>query len=244
MKLWETLNELKSDKYEWVDLSMDVSPDTLHYDGFDDLKIKDILNFEEHGAHAREFTLVSQYGTHIDPPSHFVPGGRSLEEIELLELAYPLCVIDVSKQAKENNDFMLSVADIELWEQENGEIPPDSFVAMRTDWSKRNKNDFFNKDNNGDPHYPGWSKAALRYLCEERKIGAIGHEPPDTDPAFTTKTDLWAGELHYLQQDKYQIEMLTNLDQLPAKGAIIFCTFPKIVDAPGFSARCFAIKEK
>ena len=36
------------------------------------------------------------------------------------------------------------------------------------------------------PHYPGWDKAAIQWLVEERNIGAIGHEPADTDPGFVT----------------------------------------------------------
>ena len=112
---------------------------------------------------------------------------------------------------------------------------------MRTDWSKRKPQDFSNKDTEGSCHYPGWTLEALKYVCEERQIGAIGHEPPDTDPAYTQKVALWAGELYFLGQNKFQIEMLKNLDQLPPTGAVIFCTFPNVKGAPGFTARCFAI---
>ena len=31
----------------------------------------------------KKFTVVGQYGTHIDAPIHFVEGGRWLDEIEL-----------------------------------------------------------------------------------------------------------------------------------------------------------------
>lgn len=243
-KLWNTLSDWKSNQYEWIDLSYPVSSKTPHYSGFNDLETYDILTFEEHNVCAREYKMVSQYGTHIDPPCHFVQGRRALHEIDVKEMAFPLCIIDVSKKATENPDYAMTVKDITDWETQNGQIPPDCFVAMRTDWYKKEGASFFNTDTAGDCHYPGWSKEALKFLCEERHVGAIGHEPPDTDPAISSKTDLWAGELYYLKQDKYQIEMLRNLDKLPPKGAVIFCTFPCIVDAPGFSARCFAIRER
>ncbi|WP_343003733.1 hypothetical protein [Clostridium sp. 2218st1_F5_2218SCRN_220325] len=48
-------------------------------------------------------------------------------------------------------------------------------------------------------------------------------------------------EYYILSTGRFQIELLRNLDQCPATGAVIFCTFPKVKDATGFTARCFAI---
>jgi kynurenine formamidase len=39
----------------------------------------------------------------------------------------------------------------------------------------------------------------------------------------------------------YQIELLTNLDQVPESGAIGVVTFPKPKGGSGFPARVFAI---
>ena len=244
MDLWKTIEILKSDKYEWVDLSYPVSEKTHHYWLFDDLETTDLMTFEKDNVSVREYKMVSQYGTHIDPPGHFVQGARVLHEIGLKECAFPLCVIDMSVKAAQNPDYAMTVADLLEWEEKHGKIPENSFVAMRTDWSKKEGAAFFNKDANGDPHYPGWSIDALKFLCEERSVGAIGHEPPDTDPAEGNKTALWAAEIYLLKQDKYQVEMLKNLDKLPAAGAIIFISFPNVLNAPGFTARCFAICEK
>ena len=46
-----------------------------------------------------------------------------------------------------------------------------------------------NKD--GVAHYPGWSLEVLKYLCEERKITASGHETTDTDPGIATSRRLF-----------------------------------------------------
>ena len=52
--------------------------------------------------------------------------------------------------------------------------------------------DLENKDEDGQPHYPGWDLGAIKWLVEERDIGAIGHEPADTDPAsVTTREDAY-----------------------------------------------------
>jgi kynurenine formamidase len=39
----------------------------------------------------------------------------------------------------------------------------------------------------------------------------------------------------------FQIEVVANLDRVPAKGALIIVTWPKVEDGLGFSARAFAI---
>jgi kynurenine formamidase len=90
-------------------------------------------------------------------------------------------------------------------------------------------------------HYPGWSKEVLQYLYEERKITASGHETTDTDPGIATSKDDYSLETYILSTDHYQIEILTNLDQVPESGAIVVVTFPKPKGGSGFPARVFAI---
>lgn len=84
----------------------------------------------------------------------------------------------------------------------------------------------------------------IAWLIAERNIGAIGHEPADTDPSkVTSRTDAYPfpSEKFILDHDRIQIEVLAHLDELPATGSIMICAFPKLKDGTGFSARCFAI---
>ena len=48
---------------------------------------------------------------------------------------------------------------------------------------------------------------------------------------------------YVLQRDKFQVEMLTNLDQVPPTGAVIVIQAPKIENANGMPVRAFAIVE-
>ena len=98
-----------------------------------------------------------------------------------------------------------------------------------------------NKDANGVAHYPGWSLAALKYLYEERKIAASGHETMDTDPGTATSKDDYSLETYILSTNRCQIEVLTNLDQVPEAGAIVVVSFPKPKGGSGFPARVVAI---
>ena len=98
-----------------------------------------------------------------------------------------------------------------------------------------------NEDPKGVAHYPGWSLPALKYLYEERKITASGHETTDTDPGVATTKEDYSLETYILSTNHYQIELLTNLDQVPESGAIVVVSFPKPKGGSGFPARVFAI---
>lgn len=240
-ELINALNLLK--RKQWVDLTHTFGPESPHFAAFESAEFKTVFSHDD-GFFAQTFKFPGQYGTHIDAPIHFVRNTRYLDELDLKELVLPLIVIDKSKEAAENHDFTLTTEDILQFEEEYGRIEVGTFVALRTDWSKRwpNKEAFNNKDAKGNNHAPGWSLEALRFLFEERKINAVGHETFDTDSSIDyLKNGALLGEYYVLERDTYQIELLKNLDQVPAKGAVIFNIVPKPEKASGFPVRSFAI---
>lgn len=241
--LWEALHVLKSE-CDIVDLSHPVSPTTPHWSGFDAMSERTVYNFKEHRFLAKEYTIVGQYATHIDAPVHFYEPGRYLHELELSDAILPLVVIDKSKEAQENPNYFITVDDILDFESEYGVIPDGSFVALRTDWCKRTEN-FDNIDEDGISNYPGWSLEACEFLIEERKVKAIGHETSDTDASILTRKAGWLDvETYVLSKDIYQVELMANLDQMPAVGGIIIVGYPNVVNGTGFTARCIGIKPK
>lgn len=195
------------------------------------------------GFYAHSFTHVGQWGTHVDPPAHFVKGLRTVDQIDVKEMILPFVVIDVHEAVARDPDYAIGMDDVWNWERRHGPIPEGAFVAMRTDWSKRwpDMDAMYNKDDQGVAHYPGWSLEVLRYLYEERKITASGHETTDTDPGVATSRDDYSLEAYILKGNHYQIELLTRLDEVPEAGALLVATFPKPKDGSGFPARVFAI---
>jgi kynurenine formamidase len=232
-----------------VDLTHSFSPGIPHWPGFPDEKRETIYGYDKGqgsmgaGFLAETYTHVGQWGTHVDPPAHFHKGLRTVDQIELKEMILPLVVIDVHNEVAKNADYTLTLERVKKWEADHGPIPTGSFVALRTDWSKRwpDAAAMENKADDGVAHYPGWGKEALKFLYEERKITASGHETTDTDPGTATTKDDYALETYVLGTNHYQIELLTNLDQVPEAGAIVIATFPKPKDGSGFPARVFAI---
>jgi kynurenine formamidase len=234
---------------KFVDLTHAFAPGIPHWHGFPDEKRETIYWYEKGGGSigegffAETFTLVGQWGTHVDPQAHFIRGLRTVVEMTLQVMILPLVVIDVHAEAAKNADYTLSLERVKKWETDHGAIPRGAFVAMRTDWSKRwpDTSALDNKDTKGISHYPGWTMEALKYLYEERKITASGHETTDTDPGIAASKDDYALETYILSTNHYQIELLTNLDQVPESGALVVVSFPKPKGGSGFPARVFAI---
>jgi kynurenine formamidase len=247
MSLADAYAVISSKKF--VDLTHAFEPGIPHWKGFPDEQRETLYWYEKgrgklgDGFYAQSYTLVGQWGTHVDPPAHFAKGGRTVDQISPKEMIMPLVVLDVHEKAAKNPDYVLCMDDVKAWESRHGLIPANAFVAMRTDWSKRwpDAAKMANKDAAGVDHYPGWSKEVLRYLYEERKITASGHETTDTDPGIATSKDDYSLETYILEHDHYQIEILTNLDQVPEAGALAVVTFAKPKGGSGFPARVFAI---
>jgi len=239
--LWPNLKELK--RHRIVDLTHAFAPGTPRFKGFPDMSTRDLFTYQRGGFWVQEFTLVGQYGTHVDPPAHFHQGLRTVDEIPPDEMFLPLVVVDCHTQAEADPDFVLTAEALRAWEKTHEKIPPGAFVAMRTDWSKRwpDSEKMQNKDRKGVAHYPGWTLKALRFLIEKRRVTAIGHEPTDTDPGVKTSKNIYECESYVLKTNHYQIELLANLDQVPETGAIVLVTFPKPKAGSGFPARVLAI---
>ncbi|MEA4855010.1 cyclase family protein [Solidesulfovibrio sp.] len=241
---WRVIKEKK-----FVDLTHAFAPGIPHWKGFPDEKLETLYWYEPgvgklgSGFYAQSFTHVGQWGTHVDPPAHFVKGMRTVDQIGVEEMILPLVVVDVHEAVATNPDYTITMEDVRSWEKKHGQIPEGAFVALRTDWSKRwpDMEAMQNKDARGIAHYPGWSMEVLKYLYEDRKITASGHETTDTDPGIATSKDDYSLETYVLKSNHYQIELLAHLDEVPEAGALVISTFPKPKDGSGFPARVFAI---
>ena len=228
-QLEQAFKTLKQAK--WVNLSHQIDANSPHFPALPALEQKDLFTLKD-GFHVQQLSVVTQYGTHIDPPCHFYEGGRFLDEIELKDLLLPLYVIDRSKEVAENPNFELTKADVLAFEEEYGKIEPGAFVAFRSDWSHRwpDQDAVRNLDENDVQHTPGWAKDAK----------AVGHETLDTDSGVHAAAHGLTNEYYLLSQDIFQVEVLANLDQVPAVGAVISISYPNWNHTPGSPVRAIA----
>lgn len=233
----------------WVDLTHAFAPGIPHWSGFPDEERETLYHFDPGvgtlgtGFYTEGYRIVGQWGTHVDPPVHFVKGLRTLDRIDLKEMILPLVVIDIHERVTADADYAVRLEDVRDWESRHGLVPPGSFVALRTDWSRRwpDHRRMQNEDADQVKHFPGWSRDVLTYLFEQREIVACGHETTDTGPGLECSRGDYSLEAYVLGTDHYQIELLANLDQVPEFGALVVVSFPKPKDGSGFPARVFAI---
>ncbi len=224
-----------------VDLTHTFSPTTPVWSGFGQAKetpavdphTLEAYTIAKDGFRATYFAFVGQYGTHVDPPAHFSPIGRTLDEIPIDEMILPLVVLDDTPYLAADPHHAFSIADLEAWEKVHGPVPKGAFAALRTDMSK---------DWASDPArfkrqpFPGWTLAVLKVLFEQRGVTAIGHEALDTDATSSMES-----ETYVLTSGHYQIEVMANLDKVPPVGAFLVATWPKPKGGLGFPARVFAV---
>jgi kynurenine formamidase len=188
---------------------------------------------ERDGFHTTFYSMVGQYGTHVDPPAHFDPNGVTMDKIPLKEMILPLVVLDETPLLAGDPNHAFSVDDLKAWEKEHGQVPAGSFAALRTDMYK----DWDTNPERFKRHpFPAWSLDAIKFLYEQRGVVATGHEALDTDI-----TDAMDSETYILRHGHYQIEVMANLDKVPATGSVIVVTWPKVENGFGFPARAFAI---
>jgi len=226
---------------EYVDLTHSFSPTTPVWGGFgqatmsaaSDPKTHRPYTIEKDGFRSIFYSMVGQYGTHVDPPAHFNPDGLTMDQIPLKQMILPLVVFDMTPIIATDPNHAWSVDDIKAWEKVHGMVPAGSFAALRTDMYK-------DWDSNPERFkrapFPAWSLAAIQFLYEERSVTATGHEAMDTDTTDAMDSETWI-----LKHNHYQIEVMANLDKVPATGAVIVVTWPKVENGFGFPARAFAI---
>ena len=231
--LWTVLEQLRSDQYEWVELSHSLNNDSPFWSGIPAGSVELAETCFDWGNPMLEcliqtFKFPGQFGTHIDFPGHFVKDAPLSEAYGTESMLFPLCVIDI-------------------WESRYGAIPEGAFVALRTDWYKRwpSMEKMSNVGADGNEHCPGWSLEALRYIYETRRAAANGHETLDTDASQVAAA---AGDLvcerYVLARHKLQIEVLANLDKTAPAGALLLAAWPRIEGATGLPARVYAITPK
>ena len=185
-------------------------------------------------------------GTHFDAPVHWITGkdlpDNTTETIPPRRFVGPACVIDISRETAENEDYLLMPEHLEAWERKHGRIPKGSWVLLRTDWSKRTDAKSFLNVREDGPHSPGFHKSTSQLLANDRDILGVGVETVGTDagqagtfdPPFPNHATMHGA-------GKFGLASLRNLDQLPPTGAIVIAAPLKIVGGSGSPVRVLAI---
>lgn len=223
-----------------VDLTHTWGPGFPVFPGSLEPTIETLVTVEADGYYIQKLTLAEHTGTHMDAPAHFIADGAFAGDLDPATLVAPLVVIDISAKTAEDPDSEGTIADIEAWEAEHGEIPAGAFVALHSGWAAKLADPvaYVNLDEANVQHYPGWNPEAATFLVEQRDIVGAGVDTLSLDFGASTT---FAAHVTLLGAGKYGIENLANLDQVPDHGAMIVVGGPKHEHASGGPTRALAL---
>lgn len=124
-----------------IDLSYPLNDKTIFWPGGEKFKLcMECSVNTEYGYDyaAGSFSCAEHGGTHVDAPFHFAKDGKTVDLLELDTLIAPCNVIDISGKCDKfgNENYCLSLDDVEEYERNYGEISSGSIVLVRTGWSK------------------------------------------------------------------------------------------------------------
>lgn len=252
--LTRLIGELEGGEIEVVDLTQPLGPDTPviglppQFASSPGVTIETISRYDDAGPawYWNELHLGEHTGTHFDAPVHWITGrdlaANTCDTLPARTLVGPACVIDVVDRVVEDEDFLLSTADVEAWEAEHGEVPARSWVLLHTGWSERadDAEAFLNVRDDG-PHSPGFSPEASELLVDREVLG-VGVETVGTDAGEAGTFDPpFPNHAIMHGAGKYGLASLCNLDRLPATGAVVIAAPLKIVDGSGSPCRVLAL---
>jgi kynurenine formamidase len=210
-------------------------------------RLEEISRYDERGPawYWNNFTMGEHTGTHFDAPIHWLSGkdlpDNAVDTIPVKNFIAPAAVIDCSRAAAGEPDFLMTRATVEAWEREHGRIERGSWLLLRTDWSKKPYADYAGLREDG-AHTPGPSPEVVKWLVEERDVHGFGTETIGTDAGQAQHFNPPFPAHFYMHgRGRYGLQCLTNLDQLPPKGAVIIAAPLKIKQGSGSPLRVLAL---
>jgi kynurenine formamidase len=194
---------------------------------------------------ANNFATSEHGGTHLDSPVHFAQGKATVDQIPLDRLVGPAVVIDVTSQSDANADYLITVADIAAAEKQDGPIPANAILLLRTGFSRRwpDAAKYLGTAERGEAgvaklHFPGLHPDAAKWLVANRPIRAIGIDTASIDHGQST---LYESHRTLFASETPAFENLTALERLPKRGAHVIALPMKIGGGSGAPLRAIAI---
>jgi kynurenine formamidase len=97
---------------------------------------------------------------------------------------------------------------------------------------------FRNADDKGKMHFPGFHVEAVQMLLDETEAGGVGVDTMSIDYGISAD---FAAHYRWLPANRWALENMANLDQLPATGATLVVGAPKHQGGTGGPCRLIAL---
>ncbi|MEM7375438.1 MAG: cyclase family protein [Bacteroidota bacterium] len=221
-----------------VDLTHVLGEQFPAFSGQQQVTIEQVSDLNKDGYNMNRWTIVEHTGTHLDAPFHF-SDQQTADNIPVADLVGQVAVIDIRAKAADNPDAQLTPEDIKAWEATHGELPSGVIVAMNSGWDAYvNGPKFRNADDDGGLHFPGFHVEATSMLMEERSVKGILVDTLSLDHGPSPD---FAVHFSWLPSNRWGVECVANLGDLPPIGATVIVGGPKIQGATGGPSRVIAL---
>lgn len=192
-----------------------------------DFTVSEYRTIEEHGSSVQGVSLGSHTGTHLDAPSHFVPGGPSVESLDLHKTMGECVVLDFTDKGA--ND-VITAAEIKRYE---ATIRATGRILIRTDWERSHVGADYLKD------FPVLTINAAKLLVEYGVL-LVGMDTPSPGPMGPDGATIHA---IMLEADVVIVESLINLHQIPNTAFTIMAMPLPLDGCSGSPCRALALVE-
>jgi kynurenine formamidase len=221
-----------------VDLTHTLTVDFPTGSGQQQLTLERLSTRPKDAWNINRWHIHEHTGTHLDAPLHR-SNRDSADRIPAANLVGRLAVVDIRRKAEVDPDAELTLDDLKEWELKHGPVPSGGIVAMCSGWDAHvGTMKFRNAGGDGALHTPGFHKEVVEFLVSEREVKGIVVDTLSLDRGISGDFPV---HTRWLGSNRWGLECVANLGELPAKGATLIVGGPKIAGASGGPSRVFAL---
>ncbi|KAJ3564242.1 hypothetical protein NP233_g8420 [Leucocoprinus birnbaumii] len=198
------MSNSRADNITYYDLTHPLNSNTPAYPSDPYYKAKKHANIPDHDYEVHEVSMSTHSGTHADAPSHFIHGGRTIDQVPLSTLVGPALFIDLTnRELGENQEITWD--DIKSYEPD---LKPGVIVVICTGWYEKWGEDSYFK-------HPFMAKEiAEKFLEFGIKVVCVDTLNPDETVLSGDKEGGFGFHNTLLGADGIIIENLTNTKPL------------------------------
>ena len=205
-----------------VDLTLEISASLKVFPGSPQPCFVPWTNFLMHGYDSEAIFMSTHTGTHVDAPSHFVPGRSSIERIPANRFVADAVLVRIPKKANEL---------VEARDFKETDIRENDAVVISTGWEKKIRSKSYMTEN------PGLSAGAARFLAS-RKVSMVGIDGPSIDAGSDAR---FTAHRVLLAKNVLAVENLCNLRAINRDRFMLVVAPLKLRGATGSPVRALAI---
>lgn len=211
-----------------IDLSMPVFSGMPVFPGDPVVSITPETTLSESDYRVSQIRFGSHTGTHIDAPSHFLPDGETVSDVDLLRfVGEAVCLrASVTEESRDNKRIIgLSAAQRQL-------IRTGGRILLSTGWEAMAGTEEYFRD------YPLFSEELIEFLLEKQLV-LLGADLP----TLAGREDPFRLHREMLSGGTVFVEGLVQTGDLPEKSFFFSAAPLKISNGDGSPVRAYAIVE-